>query len=60
MAIERDNAGERQARVDRMVNEFRSAQHRRLVERGIALWKQAEATQSKQLFMPARATEKVH
>ena len=35
---------ERDQRITRMMEEFRAAQQRRLVDRGIALWSQSEAT----------------
>jgi hypothetical protein len=45
MAIEQNDFEERQARIDAMVAEFRAAQKRRLVKRGIALWERTEADQ---------------
>jgi len=33
MTLDRDDGAERQARVDRMINEFREAQSRRLAKR---------------------------
>jgi hypothetical protein len=44
MAIDRNDADDRQARLDRMIEEFRAAQKRRLTQRGIALGNRAEAT----------------
>jgi hypothetical protein len=35
----------RQTRLERMRSEFRAARQRRLIERGITLWKQTEAAQ---------------
>jgi hypothetical protein len=35
---------EREVRITRMMEEFRAAQQRRLVKRGIALWNRSEAT----------------
>ena len=43
MTLETDNAEERQARLERTMAEFRSAQQRRLVKQGIALWSRSEA-----------------
>lgn len=43
MAIEGNATDERQARLDRMIAEFRTAQQRRLVRRGVALWNRTEA-----------------
>jgi hypothetical protein len=45
MTIDRKKSDERQARIDAMIEEFRAAQQRRLVKRGIALWNRAEAAQ---------------
>ena len=45
MAIDRNDRDERQARIDALIAQFRAAQERRLVKRGIALWKRAEAAQ---------------
>ena len=43
MAIDRNDRDERQARLDLMIEEFRAAQQRQLVKRGIALVERAEA-----------------
>jgi hypothetical protein len=43
MAIDRSNTDERVARVDLMLAEFRTAQQRRLVKEGLALWTRTEA-----------------
>jgi hypothetical protein len=45
MAIDHDDSDERQARLDTMIEEFRAAQQRQLVKRGIILVKRAEAAQ---------------
>ena len=42
MAIERNDTEERQARLDAMIAEFRTAQQRRLVKVGKALWTRTE------------------
>ena len=42
MAIDRSEAGEQQARVDAMVEEFKQARQRRLVKQGVILWNRAE------------------
>ena len=39
----REHTGDRQARLDQMIDEFRAAQQRRLVKRGMALWNRTEA-----------------
>jgi hypothetical protein len=43
-----------------MVGEFRAAQQRRLAQRGIALWKQEEATQVATAFAPPPVPGKIH
>jgi len=43
MAIQRDNTGEWQARLDTMVEQIRAAEKRALLKRGIALWTGTEA-----------------
>jgi hypothetical protein len=58
MAIDRNDADERQARLDAMTAEFRSAQQHRLVKRGIALWRRAEAAQT--MALPVPPPEKLH
>jgi hypothetical protein len=60
MAIERDDEGERQARISMMIREFRTAQQRRLVQRGIGLWKRAEAAQLAMLYGAKPPAEKIH
>ena len=59
MAIDRNDAARRQARLDAMTEEFRAAQQQRLVKRGIALWKRAEAAQEAML-LPVPRPEKLH
>jgi len=60
MAIERGDADERQARIDMMIGEFRAAQQRRLLKRGIGLWKRAEAMELARTFGPRPVPEKIH
>ena len=60
MAIERDDADERQARIDAMIGQFREAQKRRMVRRGLALWKRAEANERAKAHRPAGLPEKIH
>ena len=60
MASERDNADERQARIEAMIDQFREAQQRRIVQRGIAAWKRAEATQMAMACGPRLPLEKIH
>jgi hypothetical protein len=45
MATERDGIAALQARLDRMIAEFRAARQRRLVKQGMALWERHEAAQ---------------
>jgi hypothetical protein len=56
-AQERD---ERQARIDALIEQFRAAQQRRLVKRGIALWKRAEAAPQAMTCAEPPPPEKVH
>jgi hypothetical protein len=42
MSSELDHLTAQQARVDRMIDEFRAARQRRLVKQGIALWNRTE------------------
>jgi len=60
MAIERDDVDERQARIDLMIGEFRTAQQRRLVQRGIHAWKRFEATQMVVACEAPPLPEKIH
>src|SRR5687768_16003251 len=43
MAVEEHDMAERQARLEKMLAEFRAAQQRRLVRQGMALWNKTEA-----------------
>ena len=52
MAIEQNNAEERQARLDAMIAEFRTAQQRRLVKVGKALWTRTERPESAAALYP--------
>lgn len=42
MDIDRDDGDERQERLERMMDEFREAERRSLVKRGIELWNRTE------------------
>ena len=44
----------------RLIEEFRAAQQRRLVKRGIALWNRAEAAQQAMTYVEPPPPEKVH
>jgi hypothetical protein len=60
MASDRTDRDERQARLDEMVDEFRAAQQRRLVKRGILLWNRTEAAQQLLLWSELPPPGKVH
>ena len=45
MPIERFDLEERQARIDKMMVEFRAARQRRLVKQGMTLWNRTEMEQ---------------
>ena len=42
MAIQRDDTEERQARLDRMIEQFRAAERSALIKHGVALWMRTE------------------
>jgi hypothetical protein len=60
MAIDRNDREERQARLDAMIEEFRAVQQRRLVKRGIVLWKRAEAAHQAMACVESLRPDKVH
>jgi hypothetical protein len=60
MAIDRNDRDEREARLNALIEEFRAAQQRRLVKRGIALWNRAEAAQQAMAWVDPPPPEKVH
>jgi len=60
MAIDRNDSEERQARLDKMIEEFRAAQQRRLVKVGIALWNRTEAAQRAMACVEPAPPEQVH
>ena len=60
MAIDRNHNEERQARLDAMIEEFRAAQQRQLVQRGIVLWTRAEAAQQARAYVAPAPPDKVH
>jgi hypothetical protein len=43
MAIERDTSGERQARLELLVEQYRDSQKRRTLKRAVALWRRVDA-----------------
>jgi hypothetical protein len=43
MALPHDTSAARQARLEKMLEDLRAAEQRRLVKQGIALWNQTEA-----------------
>lgn len=60
MAIDRNDRDEREARLNALIEEFRAAQQRRLVKRGIALWNRAEAAHQAMACVDPPPPEKVH
>ena len=60
MAIDRSNIDERQARIEVMLEEFRAAQQRQLVKRGIAMWERAEAAQRRATWSEPRPPVTLH
>jgi hypothetical protein len=60
MAIERDDTEERKARIELMIGEFRTAQQRRLVRRGMGLWQRGQAVQMSVVYGPKPEPEKIH
>ena len=58
MPIDRDDADERQARIEQMIEEFRQAKQRALVRRGRRLWRSAEARQ--QIVALEAEPERIH
>ena len=60
MAIDRNDSEERQARLDKMIEEFRAAQQRRLVKAGIALWNHTEAAHQSMACVEPAPPDKIH
>jgi hypothetical protein len=60
MAIDHNDSEERQARLDKMIEEFRAAQQRRLVKVGIALWNRTEAAQRAMACVEPEPPDQVH
>jgi hypothetical protein len=60
MAIDRNDSDERQARLDKMIEEFRAAQQRRLVKTGILLWNRTEAAHQAMTCLEPAPPDKVH
>ena len=60
MAIDRNHNEERRARLDAMIEEFRAAQQRQLVQRGIVLWTRAEAALQARTYIAPAPADKVH
>jgi hypothetical protein len=57
MAIDRTHADELEARLTLMMEEFRAAQKRALIKRGIGLWNRTEAEYNHHT-LPACAAQK--
>jgi hypothetical protein len=45
MAIDRIEPADRRARIEQLIEEYRAARQRRLVQRAIELWRDTEARQ---------------
>jgi hypothetical protein len=60
MAIDRNDGSELQARIDAFIEEFRAAQQRRLVQRGIALWNRAETAHAAMTLGQPPPPERLH
>jgi hypothetical protein len=60
MPIDRNDTEARQARLDKMIEEFRAAQQRRLVKAGIVLWNRTEAAHQAAMACVEPAPDKVH
>jgi hypothetical protein len=60
VAIDRNDSEERQARLDAMVEEFRTAQQRRLVKAELALWNRTEAAQQAMACAAPAPRDNVH
>jgi hypothetical protein len=60
MAIDRNDSEGRQARLDKMIEEFRAAQQRRLVKAGIVLWNRTEAAQQAMACVAPAPPDRLH
>ena len=60
MAIDRNDTEERQARLDKMIEEFRAVQQRRLVKAGLVLWNRTEAAQQAMACVEPAPPDKLH
>jgi hypothetical protein len=49
MASQSDRTAEQQARLDRIIDEFRAARQRNLVKQGITLWDRTEEAYQKKV-----------
>ena len=47
MAIQRKTTGDQRAGLERLIEQFRAAEKRALVRRGVKLWTRAEAEQAR-------------
>jgi hypothetical protein len=55
-----ERSDERRIRIEALMAEFREAERRRLVERGLALWRRTEAARHAETFRRPPPPEKVH
>jgi hypothetical protein len=53
MAIQRDDKDEREKRIDYLTEEFRAAEKRALLKRGIELWTRTELGMTNEAPRPA-------
>ena len=60
MAIDRNDNQGRQARLDKMIEEFRAAQQRRLVKAEMARWNRTEAAQQAMACAKPAPPDNVH
>jgi hypothetical protein len=59
MAIDRDDGDERRARIERIMDEFREAERRSLLKRGIESWNRTgRAQQDKSVARPGSPVDK--
>jgi hypothetical protein len=60
MAVDRRDAEERDARIALMMEQYSAAQNRRMIRRGMALWRHAEALLQAQTYGAPLRREKIH
>lgn len=60
MSTDRNDGDEFQARIQALIEEFRAAQQRLLVKRGIALWNRTEAAHQARTWGQPPPPERIH